>query len=300
MINITFLGTAAHIPTIKKNHSAILLNYQGENILIDCGEGTQRQFRYAKLNPCKITRILISHSHSDHILGLPGLLSTLSLSGYNKTLYIYGPKGIKEKIKEIIKTFNFKVEYNLQVEEAQGKFFETKEFFIEAKLMEHKTNCNAYSFVKKEQIRIDKSKLKKSQIPQGPIISQIKEGKNITYNGKKYLAKNLTYKENAKKITIIMDTLFNDKIVPFAKNSDLLICEATFLANSKDGKQLAKEHLHMTAEQAAKVAKESKSKKLILTHISQRYENKSSELLKESKKIFKNTKLAEDFDKIQI
>ncbi len=88
MIKITFLGTSDQIPSAKRNHTAILLTYKGENILVDCGEGTQRQFRKARLNPCKITRLLITHWHGDHVLGIPGLLKTLALSGYNKTLSI--------------------------------------------------------------------------------------------------------------------------------------------------------------------------------------------------------------------
>jgi ribonuclease Z len=297
MVNVTFLGTAAHIPTIKKNHSSILINYNKENILIDCGEGTQRQFRYAKLNPCKITRILISHWHLDHILGIPGLLSTLSLSGYNKTLYIYGPYGTKEKIKSLFYAFNFKREYEIKVEEVQGKFLETKDFYIEAKPMQHKIPCNAYAFVKKGQIRIDKEKLKKSKIPEGPILQKLKQGKDIIYKNKKYLAKNLTYSEPEKKITIIMDTLLNTKMVPFAKNSDILISEASF---SDEIKEQAKEHKHLTIKQAAQTAKKSYSKKLYLTHISQRYENKSKEVLKEAKKIFKNTEIAKDLEKLEI
>ncbi|MFC1666236.1 ribonuclease Z [Nanoarchaeota archaeon] len=298
MINLTFLGTSAHTPSIKKNHTAILLNYQGENILIDCGEGTQRQFRYAKLNPGKITRILISHWHADHVLGIPGLISTLSLSGYNKTLYIYGPKEIETKIKNIIRDFNLKIEYKIQISEAKGKFIETKDFFIESKPMIHKTPCNAYAFVKKEQIKIDKSKLKKSKIPQGPILKELKKGKDIQYNGKKYLAKNLTYIEKQKKITIILDSLFNEKMISFAKDSEILICESTFLENTE--KDFAKKHLHMTAKQAARVAKKSKTKKLFLIHISQRYENKSKEILNEAKKIFPNTIIAKDLDEFAI
>ena len=95
-IKIKFLGTSAQIPTVKRNHSAILLTYGEENILVDCGEGTQRQIRLAKLNPCKITKILITHKHGDHTFGLPGLISTLNVSEYKKTLEIYGPKGIKK------------------------------------------------------------------------------------------------------------------------------------------------------------------------------------------------------------
>ena len=104
-IKLTFLGTADQIPSADRNHTAILLTYEGENMLVDCGEGTQRQFRKAGLNPCKITKILITHWHGDHVLGLPGLLSTLSLSGYNKKLYIYGPKGTKEYVREMLRVF---------------------------------------------------------------------------------------------------------------------------------------------------------------------------------------------------
>ena len=86
MIKITFLGTSFAIPTSKRNHTSVWLNYKGENILVDCGEGTQRQIRKANLNPCKITKILLTHWHGDHFLGIFGLLQTLSLSGYGKVL----------------------------------------------------------------------------------------------------------------------------------------------------------------------------------------------------------------------
>jgi ribonuclease Z len=95
-IELTFLGTGSSIPTARRNHPAVLLKYKAENILVDCGEGTQRQFRLAHMNPCKVTRILISHWHGDHALGLPGLLQTLVMNGYNRKLEIYGPRGSKE------------------------------------------------------------------------------------------------------------------------------------------------------------------------------------------------------------
>jgi ribonuclease Z len=89
-IKLTFLGTSSAVPTKSRNHPSILLQYKEQNLLFDCGEGTQRQFRKAKLNPCKLTKIFISHWHGDHILGLPGLLQTLALNGYNNVLEIYG------------------------------------------------------------------------------------------------------------------------------------------------------------------------------------------------------------------
>lgn len=297
MINLTFLGTSYAIPTAKRNHTAILLNYKGENILVDCGEGTQRQFRKARLNPCKITRILITHLHGDHVLGLVGLLETLSLNEYKKTLFIYGPKGIKIFFKNLQKTFRFKTKYKIKIEEVDGKFLETDEFYIESKKMIHGVPCNAYSFVKKGQIRIDRKKLEKTNLPSSSLLQKLKQGKNIFYKGKKYLAKNLTFVENGKKVTFVLDTAMNKNTLVLSKASDLLICESTFHSESEDR---ARETKHLTAEQAAKIAKESKSKKLLLTHISQRYEKDLDKLLKDAKKVFKNSQIVKDLDTFEI
>ncbi len=296
-IKITFLGTSDQIPSAQKNHTSVHLNYKGENILIDCGEGTQRQFRKAKLNPCKIDKILITHWHGDHVFGLPGFLSTLALSGYNKKLVIYGPKRTKIFVRELLKVFNFERKYEIEVKEISGKFFEADEFFLEAKSMEHGIPCNAYCFVKKDKIRIDKEKLKKTKLPSGPLIQKLKQGKNISYNGKKYLPKDLTYLEKGKKISFVFDTRLNKKIVPFVKDSDLLICESSY---GSELEEQAKKHLHLTSVQAAEIAKKSKSKKLILTHISQRYDKNLKKILQESKKVFKNSVLAKDLDCFEV
>ena len=297
MINITFLGTADQMPSVKRNHTAILLSYESENILVDCGEGTQRQFRMAKINPGKITRLLITHWHGDHVLGIPGFLQTLSLSGYNKKLYIYGPKHTKEFMKDLLKVFNFQKNFEIIVEEVSGKFFENRDFYLEAKEMQHGIPTNAYIFVKKGQIRIDKIKLKKSRLPEGPLIKRLKEGKDIIYNNKKYLVKNLTYMQDSLKVSFVLDTKNNSRIIPFVRNSDLLICESSFDSELKDK---AEEHLHLTSSQAAEIAKKSKSKKLILTHISQRYEQNPKKLLIQARKIFKNSYLVNDLDVVKI
>ena len=296
-IKITFLGTSAQIPTKKRNHPAILLNYKGEHLLFDCGEGTQRQFRKARINLGKINKILITHIHGDHVFGLPGLLSTLNNSEYNKELIIYGPKGIKKFMKGILSIFEFTKNYPLKVQEVSGKFFETDDFYIEAEKMEHGIPCNAYSFVVKDKLRIDKKKLFKTKIPSGPLISQLKRGKDIVYKNKKYKSKDLTYLEKGKKISIVMDTRMNNRIVPFVKNSDLLICESSF---GEDMKEFAKERFHLTAKQVGEIAKKSKSKKLILVHISQRYEKNLSELLEDVKKNFKEVSIAKDLEEVEI
>jgi ribonuclease Z len=296
MTELIFLGTSDAIPSKERNHTSILLNYKNENILIDCGEGTQRQLRIAEINPCKITRLLITHWHGDHVLGIPGLLQTLSFNGYNQTFFIYGPRGTKEFVKEMLKTFAFQQNFKIEIEEVSGKFFETDDFYLEAEKMTHGIPCNAYNFILKDSLKIDKKKLEKTKVS-GPIIAKLKAGENIIFNGKKYLAKNLTYQEEGKKISFVLDTSFNDKIIPFVRNSDLLVCESTFGDELKDK---AEEYKHLNSSKSAEIAKKSKSKKLILTHISQRYSKNPKEILNSAKKIFKNSFLAKDFDKFKI
>ncbi|NCO18094.1 ribonuclease Z [Candidatus Pacearchaeota archaeon] len=297
-INLTFLGTGDNIPSRARNPTSILLRMNEENILFDCGEGTQRQFRKAGLNPCKITRILITHWHGDHILGLPGLLSTLAISGYNKTLYIYGPNGIKEKIKKTLEVFNFFKNYEIKVEELKsGLFYEDKNFYLSCEEMEHGIPTLAYSFVNKGNIRIDKDKLKKSGLPEGPILQKLKDGKDVSYEGKKFKSKDLVYKDLNKKISVVLDTKLNKKIIPFVKNSDILIAEGTY---SKELSKEAEEHFHLTISQAAEIAKKSTSKKLILTHISSRYSKEIKTLLSEANEIFNESYLVKDLEKIEL
>ncbi len=299
-IKITFLGTGAVVPTETRNHTSILLNYNEENILVDCGEGTQRQLRKAKINPCKITRLLITHWHGDHILGIPGLFQTLALNNYQKTLFIYGPRGTKKYIDEIFKIFvNNRI--NTEVREVDGEFLETKDFYLTALKMDHETPCNGYSFTEKEKLRIKKSSIKKLKInPEERYkLSHLTKGKNIKINNKKINYKKHTYIQPGKKISFILDTRLSENVKKIAKDSDLAIIESTFL-EAESGKQMANEYFHLTAKQAAEIAKSSKVKQLILTHISQRYQYKEKKLLDEARKIFKNTKLAEDFMTIKI
>ena len=294
-ITITFLGTGNAIPTKKHSHTAILLNYKNENILIDCGEGTQRQFRIAGISPAKLTKILITHKHGDHIFGLPGLFQTLALTGYGKTLEIFGPRGTKEILRLISKIApNYDVKMQAK-EISTGKVIDTPEYLIESATMNHGTPTLAYSFTIKDKLRLDKKKLKKLKLPNSPLLRKLQEGKNITYKGKKIKSSSVTYLEKGKKVTIILDTKQNPNTLKIAKNSDLIICESSF---SEEEKERASEYKHLTAKQAAQIAKKSKSKALILTHLSQRYEYKPEKILAEAKKTFKNTKIANDFDSI--
>ena len=297
-IKITFLGTGSAIPTARRNHPAMLLQYKAENILVDCGEGTQRQFRKAHLNPCRITKILISHWHGDHVLGLPGLLQTLMLNGYNKKLEIYGPKGTKQKIRFYLNLFVHKGKnLNLEVHEVGDEvFFENKDFFMEAAEMNHDCPAVAYSFVVKEKNRLDKNKLTKLKIPNSPLIRELAREKVVEINGKKINGKNLIYKEISRKVTFVMDTRYNENAVKLARKSDILICEATYSASEKD---VAEEYAHLTSIDAAKIAKKAKVKGLVLIHLSQRYDAIPKVILKEAKTVFSDVIIPEDLAEIE-
>lgn len=291
---LTFLGTGNAVPTPKRNHTAMLLNYKNENILIDCGEGTQRQFKFAKLSPSKITKLLITHTHGDHVLGIPGLFQTLHMNDYQKTLEIYGPRGTERFIDALQQIFKLKIKTS--VKEIFSKFFENEDFYLEAASMKHDTPCLAYSFAIKEKHRLDKKKLEKLKLPNSPLLKKLQEGKDITFEGKTIKASQVSYLEKGRKITFILDTAINPTAIELAKDADILITEASF---SNEEAQMAKERMHLTAQDAATIAKKAKVGKLILTHISQRYEHNSKIILEEAKKVFKNTTLAKDFDVVE-
>ncbi len=284
------------IPSKKRSHTAILLTYKNENILIDCGEGTQRQFQIAEISPSKLTKILLTHWHGDHILGLPGLFQTLGMNDYKKTLNIYGPKKTKYYIQLIKDLVNISIP--LQIHEiSSGKVFETNDFIIEALPMSHGLPSLAFSFQIKNKLRFDKSKLKKLKIPHGPHMKELQQGKSIKLNGKTIKPSQVAYEEKGRKITFVLDTEINENAVKLAKDSDILICESSFTENEAE---MAKERFHLTAKQAATIAKKANAKQLFLTHISQRYEHSPQTILNEAKKVFTNTKIANDFDKLEI
>jgi len=297
-MEVIFLGTSEATPTAEKNQAAMLLVHRDEQILIDCGENAQRQIKIAKLNPCKITRILITHWHGDHILGLPGLLQTLALNGYSKTLKVYGPSGTKKFLNQILGMFLFVGKLKTEIHEINnnGVFLESDDFKLEAYKMKHTAPCLAYSFIEKDRRRIKMDYIKKIGIKPGPLLGELQRGKNIKHNGKTIKAKDATYLIKGKKVAFILDTMLNENCIKAAKDADLLISESTFLHSEHADK--AKERGHLTAKQTAEIAKKAKVKRLLLTHISQRYSKDETPILQEAKKTFKNAELAKDFMKI--
>ena len=296
-MNVTFLGTSCMMPTAARNTAATLLGFKNESILIDCGEGTQRQLRHAGIRPTKLTRILISHWHGDHVLGLPGLIQTLGMSEYTKQLEIYGPRGTKEYLKKMLDTFVFDNKVDIKAKDISKKrFYDGKEFALEALPLEHGIPCLGFSFVEKDRRKIKPSILKQGTIPKGPLLGKLQKGESIVYKGKRIKPEDATTVVKGRKVTYIADTLFCENCITLADHADLLISEAVYDSSLQEK---AREYKHLTAQQSAQIAAKAEVKRLVLTHFSQRYKDVEP-LVKEAKMIFPKTSAAEDFTKLTI
>jgi len=296
-MNLTFLGTSCMVPTKDRAQTAIVLEHKGELLLFDSGENVQRQFQLADLKPTRIGKIFLTHWHGDHVLGLPGLLQTLSSQEYSDVLLIFGPPGIKEKINVMMGVFDFDNRLKIEIHEVKnGRIYENSEYEIYAAPLKHRVPCLAYSFVLKDRLRIDLKKASILGLKPGPVMGKLQKGHPVKFKGREIKPEETTYVVKGKKITFVFDTLPVKEAISIAKGSDLLITEAVYTSELEEK---AHEHKHLTAKQAALIAKESKSKQLILTHLSPRYKDKTT-LLKEAKIVFPKTQLAKDFMKIKI
>jgi ribonuclease Z len=292
---ITFLGTSSMVPTKERNHTSIYVHQNGEGVLFDCGEGTQRQIKQAGIRPSKIRKIFISHWHGDHVLGIPGLIQTMGHNDYEGTLEIFGPKGTKLYMSRIFQAFASESKIPFKVTELYDEYVvEEKTFTVTAYELEHGTPCLGYRFEEKEKRRIDTAKVQKLKIPDGPLLGKLQQGKSIEWKGKKYKAKDLTTAVKGKILGLIFDTRLTNSCYTIARDVDLLVSEATFSNELKDH---AQKFFHMTAGQSAEIAKKAGAKKLVLTHFSQRYKDPNV-LKKEAKDVFKNVELAKDFMKV--
>jgi len=292
-MQVTFLGTSCMKPTKERNPSAVFLSYKTEGILFDCGEGTQRQFVISGLKMTKITRVLLSHWHGDHVLGLAGLIATLGASDYTGTLHIYGPKDTSKRLALWFEAIPFDHRVEIQVHDIVkgGVFLETKDFLIEAQLLKHRIPCLGYAFQEKDKRRMNTDTLKKLSIPQGPLWGDLQDGKTITLKGKKITPEEVSTAIKGRRVVYITDTLLVENCYALAQDADLLICESPHSSALKDK---AKEYMHLTSHDAGLIASRSNAKKLVLQHFSARYKN-TQELEDDARDVFDNVITARDF-----
>jgi ribonuclease Z len=297
-MEIIFLGTSSAVHSYDRNHPGIILKAFGKTILFDCGEGIQRQLIYAKVSPMKISKIFITHYHGDHILGLPGLLQSMNFRGRESKLTVYGPKGLG-KLEDAIYSLGYcKIEFPLEfVEIDSGIVEESEEYIIKAQNMNHNVINLAYSVEELKRPRFLREKAIELGVPVGPDFGKLHSGQEVEINGKIIKPEQvLGPPRKGRKVTYSGDTTPCEEMIGLACESTLLIHEATYIKEDKDKSD---ENFHSTSADAALIAKKSQCERLILTHISTRYQN-TDQLLKEAKEIFENTEIAEDFMKIKM
>ncbi len=296
-MRIIFLGTSGAVPTKDRNHISIALIYEGEIILLDCGEGTQRQMVRAKISPMKVSKIFITHLHGDHFLGLFGLIQSMSFFGRESPLYIYGPKGII-RIVEIAKELSvYDIDFDLiPVEISDGFTVEEKNYKIITRLVDHSIETYSIIFEEKKGKKFDIEKAAALGLKPGPWFKALKEGKCIVYNGK-LITPEMVLGEEKKGIRIVYtsDTRPTDRIANYIRDS-ILIHDATFDDNLRNEAYVK---YHSTAKQAANVAKKYGAKYLFLIHVSSRYKDVTV-LENEARNVFKNTYAAKDLMCIDI
>ena len=301
MIKMVFLGTSAMVPTKDRNASGIYLEHHGNNMLIDCGEGIQRQMNIAGINRNKIQKIFITHWHADHIAGILGLIQTMGNKDKDVHLDVYGPKGSELHFGHLLKASVFDQQLDITVHEVADthepqKIFENSDFEMWAISLCHSTPTIGYRFVEKDRRRMRLKELEKLGIAPGPIYARLQRGNDVRHDGKLIKSDDVTYVVHGKKIAFIADTRFCKQAVELARGSDVLVTEATYIKSEEEKAHTFK---HLTSEQAAQIASMAEVGKLYLTHFSQRYATLHAHL-KEAQDVFPDAELANDFKKVKI
>lgn len=309
-MQLQFLGTGAGQPAKGRNVSSLvlkLLDEINEVWMFDCGEGTQRQILETTIKPRKVSKIFITHLHGDHVLGLPGFLSSRAFQSSEEqtNIEIYGPKGIKSYVMSSLRVTGSRLPYRIHFHEFEGdslgKIMETDKFEVYAEELNHSIFCVGYRVVQKDsEGSLDADALKAAGVPFGPLFGKIKNGQDVVLeDGTKITAKDfISEPKKGKVITILGDTRKTDASIRLGLGADVMIHESTY---GKGDEKLAKSHGHSTNMQAAQVAKAAGAKRLLLNHISPRFLAKDCrQLERDAAKIFENVKVVFDLDEVEI
>ncbi|HEX9961423.1 MAG TPA: ribonuclease Z [Pyrinomonadaceae bacterium] len=291
------LGTASQVPTRERNHNGYFIRWDEEGFLLDPGEGTQRQMIFAGVSASQITKIFITHFHGDHCLGLSGVLQRLSLDRIPHEVEIYYPEYGRKYVENMR---NSSVYYNVaKITEKpfsnEGVIFENKNLTIETRRLEHSAESWGYRFQEKDDVTMLPEKLKASGVF-GKNTGKLKAEGKIEIDGKIVLLEEVSVFKKGLSAAFVMDTRLCDAVYKLAKDVDFLICESTYLS-AETGEAIKNGHL--TATQAAEIARESNASKLVLTHFSQRY-NSIEDFVREAKPVHENTIAVSDGEQVEI
>ena len=306
MLSVTFLGTSAARPTVERNVSAVALVREGETLLFECGEGTQRQMmRYGV--SFALSEIFFTHFHADHFLGVIGLIRTLGLQARAEPIMLYGPHGAKKVLTQAIQLGVERVPFQVEIREVKpGDTVEGRgkgkgeEYDIHVFKTEHGGGSVGYTLREHERRgRFDVEKAQAAGIPEGPLWGKLSKGETVGLaDGRTVSPEGIVGPPRPGRLVVFTgDTRPCAAVVDAAQGADLLIHEATF---GEEEKERAKETGHSTAREPAQVALAAKAHRLVLSHVSARYSISADELVKEAREVFKETVVAKDGMTIEV
>lgn len=265
------LGTASQVPTRERNHNGYFLRWDAEGFLFDPGEGTQRQMIYADVTASQITKIFITHFHGDHCLGLAGVLQRLSLDRVPQTVQIFYPASGEKYLGNLANASIFTnfASIELRPISNEGVIFQGADYLIESYRLEHSTESWGYRLKENDSVTLLPERLEEFGI-RGRDAGKLKAEGVIEINGKTVSVAEVSVEKRGQSFAFVMDTRLCVNAFRLAKDVDVLVCESTYLQAETEE---AISYGHLTAQQAARIAKDSGAGLLVLTHFSQRYQN---------------------------
>ncbi|MGI6466443.1 MAG: ribonuclease Z [Sphaerochaetaceae bacterium] len=290
------LGTSGMMPLPNRFLTSAMVRREGELFLFDSGEGTQISLKMLNIRWKRINSIFISHMHADHVTGLPGILMLSSQVDRDEPLTIYGPPKLAEYVNQTRKLLDMYINYEIVIKSVEeGIILETDEYFVEAFKLDHTKPCFGYTMREKPRSGVfNVEKAVELNVPKGPMWSRLQKNEEVVLEDGTIIKPEMILgkQREGRGFSYVTDTLYKDSIAQHVNNVDLLLCEGMFDDSLLES---AKEKKHMTASQAALVAKEGQVASMGLIHYSPRYTDRQLKLLlKEAQEIFPNTFLAKD------
>lgn len=292
MRELVVLGTSSQVPTRHRNHNGYLLRWDGEGILFDPGEGTQRQMTYAGVSASAITRICITHLHGDHCLGLPGVLQRFALDQVDRAVDLYFPETGLEYIERLrhASVYDSDIDVRLHPVSDDGVVAEAELFTLSAKRLDHGPDTVGWRIEEPDAMRFNRDALHGLGVD-GPAVAVLREKGEVTLDdGRVVSAGAARERRIGQKFAFVMDTRVCDAAVELAAGADMVVAESTFADDDVD---LAQSYGHLTARQAAEIAALADARSLVLTHFSQRYRD-VSHLEAEAAEVFPDVRAAND------
>jgi ribonuclease Z len=290
--DLIILGCSSQQPTRFRNHGAYLLRWNDEGLLFDPGEGTQRQFIFANVAPTVVSRVFISHFHGDHCLGLGSILMRLNLDNITHPIHCYYPASGKKYFDRLRygSIYHERIKVIEHPVSQAGLVEDDGRFRIEAAFLEHGVENIGWRITEPDTRKFDHEKLAVHGV-KGPLVKELQEKGSLVIEGRTVTLDQVSWIRHGDSFAIVIDTLPCQSAIDLARNASLFLCESTYL---EEHQELARLHHHLTAKQAALIAKQAGAKELILTHFSARYQNLKA-FEQEARAIFPSTYVADDF-----